>query len=180
MSSKPEILHEIEALSVHCRPPLMEANQRTSWLTDWCSDLADHPIEAIRAACRKWRLSGSTKFPTPGQLLPLVRESLPSEKREIVREWAPADEDAYRSMTLREKIREHQILAQQAYRKAGPMFRNTSMRGGSITRASGVHLTAAQMPAAHAHWIAQAQNHTAEATRLIKYLHVEPLRIAAP
>lgn len=177
MAHKPEIMNEIEGLSVHCRPPLMEANQRTSWLQDWCNDLAEYPIGAVRVACRKWRLSGATKFPTPGQLMPLVRENLPAEKREVVREWTPADEDTYRAMTVREKIREHQILAQQAYRKAGPIYRNTS-GSGPISKASGVRLEPSQMSEAHRHWTAEGLRHTQEAQRLRQYLNSEPLKAA--
>jgi hypothetical protein len=178
MASKSEILNEIEALSVHCRPPLMEANHRTSWLQDWCADLAEYPIEAIRIACRKWRLSGATKFPTPGQLVPSIRENLPAEKREINREWSPVDDETYREMSIRDKIREHQILAQQAYRKAGPMFRNGTL-GGEMSKASGTHLSADEMPSAYRHWIAEAQRHTAEASRLRKLISGESQRIAA-
>lgn len=172
MAQRTEIAAEIEALSVHCRPPIMEVEQRASWTRDWCNDLAEFPIEAIRIACRKWRLSGATKFPTPGQLLPSIRESLPSEKQEVLREWAPATEDDYRAMSLRDKIREHQILAQQAYRKAGPMFRNTSA-GAGLSKASGIHLTVDEMPETYRHWVAQAEQHTAEATRLRAYLRQE-------
>jgi hypothetical protein len=179
MAERTEISAELNALSVHCRPPIMEVEQRALWLRDWCSDLAEFPIEAVRIACRKWRLSGATKFPTPGQLMPLVRENLPTEKGEAAREWSPADDAEYRAMSVREKIREHQILAQQAYRKAGPMFRNGSASGAPMSKASGTHLTPEEMPASHAHWVAQAQNHLADAQRLRQYLNGVPAIAAA-
>jgi len=169
MANKPEILNEIEALSVHCRPPLMEANQRTSWLTDWCSDLADFPIEAIRIACRKWRLSGSTKFPTPGQLMPLVRENLPAEKTEKLTAWRPATEDEYRTMTLREKIREHQILSHEAFTKAGPMFKNAA--GASMWKAAGRRLNPEDMPDEHRRWVAEGEYHGTRAKELREKLY---------
>ena len=172
MADKTEILNEIEALSLHCRPPLMEATMRASWLRDWCSDLAEFPIESIRIACRKWRQSGATKFPTPGQLLPMVRAELPRQKLDDKykpREWSPASDDDYREMSLRDKIREQQILSHEAYRKAGPMFRNTT-GGGPMSKASGVHLSLTEMGTAYHHWIAAARWHAGEASELRKRL----------
>lgn len=172
MSSKSEILPEIEALSVHCRPPLMEASQRTSWLMDWCADMAEYPIEAIRIACRKWRLSGSTKFPTPGQLLPLVRENLPSQSStEKYLPWRPASQEEYQAMTVREKIRERLILAHEAFCKAGPMFRNQS--SGSMARAAGKHLTEDQMTPAYRAHRDEGRAHMAEVARLRKYISTD-------
>lgn len=177
MAERTEISAELNALSVHCRPPIMEVEQRALWLRDWCNDLTEFPIEAVRIACRKWRQSGSTKFPTPGQLLPLVRENMPEEKREFARTWSPAGDDEYRAMSIREKIREHQILAHEAYTKAGPMYRNLSA-GGPISKAAGQHLTAEEMGPVHAHWAAEGLRHTQEAQRLRQYLSGDPLKIA--
>src|ERR1700747_1981343 len=127
MAEKTEILDAIEALAVHCRPPMMEISARTLWLRDWCADLAEFPLEAIVTACRKWRQSGATKFPTPGQLLPLVRDSVPSQGGGTrVEVWRPLSDAEYQALTVREKIRHHQILSHEAYSKAGPMFRNTT------------------------------------------------------
>ena len=53
MAEKSEIIDEIDALTVHCRPPPMEAGSRASWLRDWCEDLAKFPIEAIRLGIRE-------------------------------------------------------------------------------------------------------------------------------
>jgi hypothetical protein len=170
MAQKAEIINEIEALTAHCRPPLMETSQRASWLHDWCADLGDFPIEAVRVGCRKWRLSGSIKFPTPGQLLPLVREADTAPAGPKLAEWSPASEDEYRAMTLREKIRERQILAMEAYRKAGPMFRNATA-GGVMTKARGTHLRREDMSDAWRHWTGIAEAHKAEAVRLRELLH---------
>jgi hypothetical protein len=178
MAERTEIATELNALSVHCRPPIMEVEQRALWLRDWCNDLAEYPIEAIRVACRKWRLSGSSKFPTPGQLMPLVQENLPTEKRDIPREWTAASDDDYRAMTVREKIREHQILAHEAYRKAGPMYRNMAS-GGALSKASGKHLEPAEMPPTHAHWVSVGLSHTQEAHRLRQHLSGDPLKVVA-
>lgn len=169
MAQRTEIASEIEALSVHCRPPIMEVEQRASWTRDWCNDLAEFPIEAIRIACRKWRLSGGTKFPTPGQLLPLIRENIPGEKAEKLNAWSEATAEEYQAMTLREKIRENQILSHEAYTRAGPMFRNLS-RGAPISKASGQHLQSDQMSEASQRWRAQGEAYAAEATKLRKLL----------
>jgi hypothetical protein len=154
----------------------MEVEQRASWLRDWCSDLAEFPIDAVRAACRKWRQSGSTKFPTPGLLLPLVRSSLPVEKAEIVRPWRQATEDEYRAMTVREKIREHTIMAHEAFGEAGPMFRNES--SGDMAKARGAHLKPDEMPDAHRRWTEIGRNHMAEVKRLREIIN-QPHRVAA-
>lgn len=169
MAQRTEIDTELNALSVHCRPPIMEVEQRALWLRDWCSDLAEFPIEAIRIACRKYRQSGATKFPTPGQLLPLIRENQPGETTERLSAWRPAEAAEYRDMTVREKIREHQILSHEAYTKAGPMFRNLSS-GGSMGRASGQHLAADEMSEAHRHWAAEGLRHQQEAHRLRQHI----------
>lgn len=155
MAERTEIATEIEALAVHCRPPLMEATARALWLRDWCEDLAQFPIEAIRVACRKFRGSGATKFPTPGQLLPLIRaeaqEAAPSQK---IVAWQPLSDAEYDQLSLRDKIRHHRILAHEARRKAGPMWRN------------GKPATAEDMPEIWRSWNARADNHEDEAHRL--------------
>jgi hypothetical protein len=170
MAQRTEIAAEIESLAVHCRPPIMEVEQRASWTRDWCNDLGEFPIEAIRSACRQWRQGGQSKFPTPGQLLPLIRAASPQATGPKLEAWAPADEETYRAMTLREKIRERQILAQEAYRKAGPMFRNAAA-GGVMTKARGEHLKPEQMSDAWRHWTRIGDNHKAEAVRLREKLH---------
>lgn len=178
MTPKAEILPEIEALAIHCRPPLMEAEHRAMWLRDWCADLAEYPMDAIRVGCRKWRQSGATKFPTAGQLMPLIRASVAVEREAPVQPWRAATEDEYREMSVREKIREHLILAHEAFSKAGPMFRNTS-GGGSMFRAKGEHLTPEQMSPEHHRWVAEGKRHREEAYRLRQYMSDKPLAVAA-
>lgn len=169
MADKSEIIDCIEALAVHCRPPLMEVEQRMLWLRDWCNDLAQFPLEAVANACRKWRHSGAVKFPTPGQLLPLVRDSLPGQKGEQVQVWRELSDDEYAKLTLREKIRHRTIQAHEARLKAGPMFRNTSA-GPGITKASGAHLQPDEMPPVWRKWNELADSHEAEAKRLREFL----------
>lgn len=175
MASKSEIIDAIEALAVHCRPPLMSIEQRELWMRDWCADLAEFPTEAVATACRKWRHSGSIKFPTAGQLLPLVRDSLEKPRAERIDVWRPATEAEYAGMTIREKIREHTILAHDAAGRAGPMFRNTSQG----LRMSGVHLAPEEMPDSHHRWREEAKRHNQEIRRLRQYLSGKPLAIEA-
>lgn len=170
MAERAEIAAEIEALAVHCRPPLMEVEQRASWVRDWCTDLAGFPIESIRVACRKWRQGTATKFPTPGQLIVFIEKEIPKQMGPKALPWRPASEDEYRGMTLQNKIYEHQVLAHEAYGKAGPMFRNETVSAG-LGRAKGEHLTLDQMPDSYRRWTMIASNHTQEATLLLKQLY---------
>lgn len=170
MATDIEIRGELEALSTHCRAPLMETNQRALWLRDWCADLAVFPIDAIRAACRRYRNSDATKFPTPGQLLPLVKSAAKPELREGVKAlpWAPSGtQEAYNALSLTEKIYENRALAKEAYRKAGPMWKHGRPVGPEELG-----------PAWRGH-TDQAKAYEAEATRLSKYLREKPTAVAA-
>lgn len=163
MADRDEITTEIEALTTHCRPPLMDVDARMLWLRDWCEDLASYPIEAIRKACRQYRMGGSAKFPTPGQLMPLVQSHMPSESHGRTEVWRPLTDEEYRGLTVRQKHRHQLILASEAGGKAGPMFRNA---GGTPGKPKGEHLTPADMPPAWSHWIRVRDGHMAEAKRL--------------
>lgn len=178
MAEKSEIVDAIEALAVHCRPPLMSVEDKLRWMRDWCADLAEFPLEAITNATRRWRHSGSTKFPTAGQLLPLVREGAPSERGPAIAAWAPISDAEYQQLSVRDKIRHHQILSHEAYRKAGPMFRNTSGKAG-LGKPMGDHLTTGQMPDGWREWTERGKHHAQEAHRLRQYLSGKPLGLAA-
>lgn len=164
MAEKSEIIDEIEALTVHCRPPIMEASARASWLTDWCEDLAEFRIEHIRLAIREWRQSGSAKFPTPGQLLPLIRSKMPVKVEERISDWRPLTDDEYRALSVREKIRHQLILAHEAGCKAGPMWRNPE--GANMARPVDGRVPLEEMPASYRHWREVEARHHAEAKRL--------------
>lgn len=165
MAEKTQIIDAIEALAVHCRPPLMSIEQREMWMRDWCADLAKYPADAIANACRKWRHGGQTKFPTPGQLMPIIRESLPTERGQRVEPWRELSDAEYQQLSIREKMRHRQILAHEARGKAGPMFRNLS-QGGAMDRAKGEHIPPDAMPETHRHWTSIAEAHEAEYKRL--------------
>lgn len=161
MADRNEIIEAVESLAVHCRPPLMSTDDRAHWMRDWCEDLKDFPVENIRMACARWRQGEDRRFPMPGQLLPLVRATLrTTEKGGKVEVWRPLSDGEYRDLSVRDKIRHHQILHQAALSKGGPMYRQNGAGG----RAE--HLTPDQMPD---RWHAaqrEAKFHTDEITRL--------------
>lgn len=174
MAERTEIIDEIERLAVHCRPPLMEPSARAGWMSDWCADLVEFPIEAIRLGIREWRHSGSAKFPTPGQLIPLVRAKAPPERRgERIADWREPTEEEYRAMSVRDKIRHHLIMAHAAGCKAGPMWRNPP-GGASLKRPVPGHVPVSEMPPIYHHWKAQQDHHLAEVGRLRELIR-EPI-----
>ena len=79
---------------------------------------------------------------------------MPDEEKTRIQPWSPPSDADYDSLTLRGKIREHQILANEAAVRAGPMFR------------SGKHLTADEMSDDWRRLRAKAANHHAEVKRL--------------
>lgn len=172
MAEKSEIIDAIEALSVHCRPPLMSVDQRSLWMRDWIADLEQFPIEAVQKACRTYRHSGATKFPTPGQLLPLARSHQPQPTEERIQEWRPLSEEEFAALSLRDKIRHHGIMAHEARVKAGPMWRNTG--AGDMRRPQKAHVEPQDMPDVWRRWTSIADGHEAEAKRLRTYLHRQP------
>ena len=139
MADRLEIMDALESLAVHCRPPLMSVEDRSRWMRDWCSDLASFPIEAIKLACTRWRQSENTRFPTPGQLLPMVRAVLPAKgDGPKVEAWRPISDEEYRALPIRCKIRHLQIVRSELISAAGPMIKNEGAFKGR-------HLTPADM-----------------------------------
>jgi len=129
MAKSNEIIEAIEALAVHCRPPLMSVEDRTRWLRGWVEDLGEYTIEAVNHACRKWRQGESAKFPTPGQLLPLVRSVAKVDNSGgKVHPWRPISDDEYRDLTVKEKIRHLQIVSHNIKGLHGPMYSMTLKR----------------------------------------------------
>lgn len=169
MADKSEIIDQIEALAVHCRPPVMEPTARASWLRDWCDDLVGFPIESIRLGIREYRHCGETKFPTAGKLLPLIRAKLPVEKGAAVEVWRPLSDDEYAALSIRDKIRHQLILAKLAADRAGPMWKNPQ-GGASMKRPTPGHITFEDMPSAYRRWKGVEAGHLAEAKRLREFL----------
>jgi hypothetical protein len=153
-----EIIHEVEALIVHCRPPVMSVEQRSRWQQDWAHDLAKYEIDVIQSAFRQWRQGESQKFPTPGQIIPMLERmshrpgAAPDGASQAWR-YDVAD-DEYRDMSLNEKIRHHSIAASHCRQKAGPMW------------GDGKRKTAEQMPQEWHDWRERADRHDAERARL--------------
>jgi hypothetical protein len=157
MADPLEIVDEIEALTVHCRPPVMSVEQRSRWQQDWAHDLAKYDIAVIQRAFREWRQGESLKFPTPGQLLPMLErlsrrpDAATDSAAQVWRYDIPDDE--YRSLSLNDKIRHHRIAAGHCRRKAGPMPVKVTVRKED-------------MPAQWHEWRDRADRHDAEAQRL--------------
>lgn len=173
MAERTEIAEELNALAIHCPPRLMEVEARALWMRDWCEDLADYPISAIRSACRKWRLGGATKFPTGGQLLPLVKAATPSAPTSPdaqPKPWTPLADDEYAKLSVREKIRHLKILAHEAGCKAGPMWKNPPGRA-TMKRPAAGHVALEDMPASYRHWRGIQEGHLAEAKRLQEFIN---------
>lgn len=134
MAERHEIAEEIEALAVHCRPPLMSVEDRSRWTADWCEDLREFSIDAIQHACRKWRMGSNPKFPMLGQLVALIKAADHQAARgDKPKAWAPISDAEYASLTLREKIRHHQILAHASRTAGGPMW-TEGQKGRALTR----------------------------------------------
>lgn len=161
MAEPNEIAELIEGLAVHCRPPVMSANERARWLADWCDDLKDHDADAIAGACRRWREGTDRKFPLLGQLLPLIKASARGEDRPAGSNepWRELTEDEYQALTLREKIRHHRIMASNCGTKAGPQ----SINHQPVLRE--------EMPETWHFWKNRQANHLAEVERLTKVVN---------
>lgn len=157
MADHREIIEEIEALTVHCRPPVMSIEQRARWQMDWAQDLAKYPLESIQQVFRQWRQSEIAKFPMPGQILPILdrmSRKPDAEMSESVAEWHyDISDEEYRSLSLNDKIRHHRIAAIHCRRKAGPMPHRALVRKED-------------MPREWHEWRDRAFNHDAEAQRL--------------
>lgn len=168
MASKSEIIDAIEALAAHFRPPIMSVEVKAAWMQDWCADLAEFPVSAIAEGCRKWRQTGD-KFPTSGKLVPLVRGSLPNPSAGVKpEEWRPLSDQEYAGLTIREKMRHQMILAAEAAKKAGPMWRNPE--GAGIARPVDGRIPPEEMPDVYRHWKAIEASHLKEVTRLREYI----------
>jgi hypothetical protein len=124
MADRLEIVDALESLAVHCRLPLMDIDARSRWTQTWCEDLLEFPLPAIQNACRRWRQSDNTKFPTPGQLLPMVRAAVRTPNPDATghaKPWTwPSDADLD-AMSLEERRRNYLIMASETRGKAGPM-----------------------------------------------------------
>lgn len=165
-SPRIEIVKELRALEQFCAfKAVRTGDEQERYMLDYLADIQQYPLEAIRKACAEWRTSGVTKFPTSGQLIPLIRKHCPQETAPQNREWAPISEDEYEAMSLREKIRHRLILAQEARRTAS-------------THTHGWNRNINTAPPAYRHWIDIAAGHDKEAMRLGTFLR-QPAGLAA-
>ena len=87
--------------------------------------------------------------------------------------WRPLSDDEYRNLTVREKIRHHQILAHEAMGKGGPMYRQAA-----TASQRGTHLTPDDMPAQWHEGRREAAFHHAEIKRLREIIANGPMQLA--
>lgn len=157
-SDRIEIVKELRALEQFCTfKAVRSGEEQERYMLDYLADIQQHPLDAIRKACAEWRKSGVTKFPTSGQLIPLIRKHLAEERQAPLREWRPISEEEYEGLTVREKIRHRLILAREA-------------RVTASTHTHGWDRNLTTAPAAYKHWIEVAAGHDKEAMRLGTYL----------
>jgi hypothetical protein len=151
-----EIVKELRALEAHYSFKVVRSGEEQErFMRDYVADLRDFDLEAIRIGCMRWRTSLAKAFPTSGQLIQLIRSvQRPSDGPTGSKAWEPISDAEYNGLSLREKIRHHQIMAHRARREAGPMWAN------------GRPLDYDEMPAKWHHLHEQAANHVAEAKRL--------------
>jgi hypothetical protein len=181
MAQQTEIISEIEALAVHCPPRMMTTEARALWMRDWCSDLSSFPVSAIRAAFTAWRNGDNPRFPTAGQVLPMVRANTPRKAGPTIKApdpWAPISDAEFELLSLSEKARHLLILAAEARRKAGPMWKNPE-GGLSMTRPVAGHVHPDDVSDEWREWSARATNLEAEAERLKRIIRKEPARLSA-
>lgn len=151
-----EIVKELRALESHYSFKVVRSGEEQErFMRDYVADLRDFDLEAIRVACAKWRQSIEKKFPTSGQLIQLIKTVQRATSGERINvAWQPISDAEYVGLTLREKIRHHQIMAHRARREAGPMWGN------------GRPLEPEEMPQKWHQLHEQAAHHVAEAKRL--------------
>lgn len=172
-----EIIKELRALEQFCTFKAVRTGEESErFLKDYLADVQEFPLDAIQKACGKWRKSGATKFPTPGQLIPLIRECLPAEGGVGPQAWRPLSDGEYADLSLRDKIRHQQILAHEARVKAGPMWKTPP--GSSLKRPRAGHIEPAELSPVYRQWMDIAAEHDAEVRRLRSYLHRSPLAAA--
>jgi hypothetical protein len=162
-ANKAEIFDELEALSAHYVRVIRSPDQQERFYRDYLEDLTDYPLGAVKAACKAWRHSDSTKFPTPGQLLRFVRANAERDRDRAqprIDDWRPLSDDEYERLSLYDKIRHQTILGNECRAKAGPMW------SGGV----GEKGRPAQRSAAKEAWATRAANHFAEAKRLRSFL----------
>ncbi len=156
MASFDEISEAINDLARHCRLPIMSEEQRAGWLRDWCTDLKAYPAEAVRHGCQQWRRTATKDgFPKFAELRPLIEAvTKRTQTGEKIGEMRKLTDGEYRDLTMREKVRYLDWLANQLRREAGPQWSNHTP------------IPAEDMPERWHTLRAEAASHNAESTRL--------------
>jgi hypothetical protein len=167
-SQRIEIVKELRALEQFCTfKAVRSGEEQERFLRDYLADVQDFPLEAIQKGCADWRKSGQTKFPTPGQLIPLIKAHIVQARVEVsAQPWRPLTEPEYRALSVEDKIRHCRLLASQSRAEA--------------TKAAikqGWDRNVANAPPIYRQHMDIADAHEAEAKRLRQY--VRPQHVAA-
>lgn len=158
-----EVIDELDALSTHYPRGPRSPDQHMRFLEDYLDDLKDFTNDQVKAACRRWRQSDATKFPTSGQLMNTARSERGRDLGDNTA-WRPLTDQEYDALSLDEKIRHQRILASEARGRAKPQFKQIE---GSWR--AGIHIPGDEMPE---RWFVERElgrRHDEEAKRLIGY-----------
>lgn len=166
-SPRIEIIKELRALEQFCTfKALRTGEENERFLKDYLADIEEFPLDAIRKACADWRRSGATKYPTSGQLIPMIRRHLLEERQggDRPQPWTAPSEAEYEAMPLREKIRQRRIMAglaeEQAFREAAKLGWDRNVQNA---------------PQVWREHMARAASHHEEAARLKRRLRPVPV-----
>ncbi len=119
MANPIEIANEIRALQAHFPHRRRSEEEEERFLADFLEELKGFDLEAVRAACRRWKLGDNAKFPTVGQLVSMARISLsaatPAQALggRRMETWSPTiiSQAEYEKMPLGAKVRELRLQA---------------------------------------------------------------------
>lgn len=157
-SDRIEIVKELRALEQFCTfKAVRTGEEQERYMLDYLADIQEYPLEAIRKACAEWRKSGVTKFPSSGQLIPMIRKHVTEERAQPVREWRPISDEEYERLSVRDKIRHRLILAKEA-------------RVEASAKTHGWDRNILTAPPAYRHWMDVAAGHEREAMRLRQFI----------
>jgi len=134
MASRTDILTELNALSAHYMRIVRSPEEQERILSDYADDLKAFDLDAIKNGCRSWRQSSAQRFPTPGQLIPMIRANMRQQTGPRPAAWKPCTTEEYEAMPPYEQIRELQCRMEAI--NPGPQFSQVQQR----------HLDASEMP----------------------------------
>jgi hypothetical protein len=111
-----QITLSLISLSNHYRRQVRTPEEQAMWLRDWLDDLAAWTPDQVADACGEWRRSAARRMPSSGELLvKLSTMHAPKQQSQPkIEAWKPISDEEYDTLSVRDKIRHHHILADQA------------------------------------------------------------------